>query len=172
LYKELTKEPDNKQIFTFEGILGQNCGEVITSTKQDPIRIQKRGFKVKNGITVLRGFAKSADIAACSQADNNYQRDKNLKHVSALTEFMKKMKSSAKYLPEVTLVARGYNSLQPIAISGNLNETQKGEIENLDYYRLSVNKDQLYRIDGNHRLEEEQFPIELEKAFNLGKSFV
>lgn len=141
------------QTFTFEGILGKNCGEVITSTKQDPIRIQKRGFKVKNGITVLRGFAKSADIAVCSQSDNNYQRDKNLKHVSALAEFMKKMKSSAKYLPEVTLVARGYNSLQPIAISGNLNETQKGEIENLDYYRLSVNKDQLYRIDGNHRLE-------------------
>ena len=139
--------------YLFEGILGKNCGDITVPTGQDPVRIQKKGFKVQNGIMVLRGFAKSSYIAACSQADDNYQRDKNLKHVNALTEFMKKMKSSAKYLPEVTLVARGYNSLLPIHISGNLTETQRGEIENLDYYRLSVNKDQLYRIDGNHRLE-------------------
>lgn len=151
--KKSTKKEDGSQIYTFEGILGQNCGEVSAPSGQDPIRIQKKGFKVENGITVLRGFAKSSDIAAYSQADNNYQRDKNPKHLNALIEFMQKMKSSAKYLPEVTLVARGYESLVPVPISGNLTDTQKGEIENLNYYRLSVKKDQLYRIDGNHRIE-------------------
>lgn len=150
------KERNNKSKaneYIFEGILGQNCGDIISPTAQDHIRIQKRGFKVKNGITVLRGYAKSSTIAECSQADNNYQRDKNLKHINALTEFMKKMKTSAKYLPEVTLIARGYNSLETIKISGNLTDTQKGEIDNLNYYRLSVKNDQLYRIDGNHRIE-------------------
>ena len=151
--KLVKKDSKNNNEYIFEGILGQNCGDIISPTAQDHIRIQKRGFKVKNGITVLRGFAKSSTIAECSQADNNYQRDKNLKHINALTEFMKKMKTSAKYLPEVTLVARGYNSLEPIKISGNLTNTQKGEIDNLSYYRLSIKKDQLYRIDGNHRIE-------------------
>lgn len=151
--KKSNSNNTNLDNYTFEGILGQNCGDVISPTSEDPIRIRKRGFKVKNGITVLRGFAKSSTIAECSQADNNYQRDKNLKHIIALTEFMKSMKTSAKYLPEVTLVARGYNSLEPIKISGNLTDTQKGEIDNLSYYRLSVKKDQLYRIDGNHRIE-------------------
>lgn len=151
--KKSEKKENVVEIYTFEGILGQNCGEVSAPTGQDPIRIQKKGFKVENGITVLRGFAKSSDIAAYSQADNNYQRDKNFKHLNALIEFMEKMKSSAKYLPEVTLVARGYESLMPVPISGNLTDTQKGEIENLNYYRISVKKDQLYRIDGNHRIE-------------------
>lgn len=151
--KKSEKKENVAEIYTFEGILGQNCGEVSAPTGQDPIRIQKKGFKVENGITVLRGFAKSSDIAAYSQADNNYQRDKNFKHLNALIEFMEKMKSSAKYLPEVTLVARGYESLMPVPISGNLTDTQKGEIENLNYYRISVKKDQLYRIDGNHRIE-------------------
>lgn len=151
--KKSERKEKDPEIYTFEGILGQNCGEIFASTGQDPIRIQKKGFKVENGITVLRGFAKSSDIATYSQADNNYQRDKNPKHLNALIEFMQKMKSSAKYLPEVTLVARGYESLVPVPISGNLTDTQKGEIENLNYYRISVKKDQLYRIDGNHRIE-------------------
>lgn len=151
--KKLDEKEDTSEQYTFEGILGQNCGEVVPSTSEDIKRIQEKGFKVENGIKVLRGYAKSSYIAACSQSDNNYQRDKNEKHLNALIEFMQKMKYSAKYLPEVTLVARGYVSLQSISISGKLTATQKGEIENLNYYKLCVNKNQLYRIDGNHRIE-------------------
>lgn len=145
-------DKDN-ETYTFEGILGYNCGEVVTPTSIDSKRIQERGFKVKDGISVLRGFALASDLANCSRADKNYQRDKNLKHINLLVDFMDKMKISAKYLPEVTLVARGYEKLEPIQLSGKLTETQKGELDNLEYYKLIVTKEQLFRIDGNHRLE-------------------
>ena len=97
--------------------------------------------------------AKSSDLAAISQADENYQRDKYPKHVVALSDFIQNIKTSAKYLPEVTLVARGYKKLNRITLSGQLSPTQQGELDNLEYFRLTVNEKQLYRVDGNHRLE-------------------
>lgn len=144
---------ENTKTFTFEGILGQNCGNVVESSSKDEKRIQVKGFKVNDGLRVLRGFAKSSDLAAISQADENYQRDKYHKHVVALSDFIQNIKTSAKYLPEVTLVSRGYEKLDRVTLSGKLSPTQQGELDNLEYFRLTVNKKQLYRVDGNHRLE-------------------
>ena len=142
------------QTFTFEGILGQNCGEVVTPTSIDPKRIQEKGFKVKNGLRVLRGYTNSSILAFASQKDSKkYQREENKEHLEAIENFVEKIRSSAKYLPEVTLVARGYENLEKIELSGKLNDTQQGELDNLEYYKLTVNINQLFRIDGNHRLE-------------------
>ena len=153
LYKELTKESKDPELFTFEGILGQNCGEVVTPTSEDEKRIQEKGFKVENGIKVLRGFANSTILAFASKKDENYQRDENIEHLNAIEKFVENMRASAKYLPEVTLIARGYENLERINLSGTLSKTQKGELDNLEYYKLTVSADKLYRIDGNHRLE-------------------
>lgn len=142
-----------EKTYTFEGILGQNCGEIVQTTGEDEKRIQIKGFKVKDGIRILRGFAKSSILAEYSKPDNNYQRNENNNHLNSLKSFMKDIKTSAKYLPEVTLVARGYQKLEPIKLSGKLSDTQQGELENLEYWKLTVNKEQLFRIDGNHRLE-------------------
>lgn len=147
------KESNNDESYIFEGILGQNCGEIVPTTGEDEKRIQIKGFKVKDGIRILRGFAKSSVLAEYSKPDNNYQRNKNNKHLTSLKSFMQDIKTSAKYLPEVTLVARGYQKLEPIKLSGKLSDTQQGELENLEYWKLTVNKEQLFRIDGNHRLE-------------------
>ncbi len=153
LYKELTKESKDPELFTFEGILGQNCGEVVTPTSEDEKRIQEKGFKVENGIKVLRGFANSTILAFASKKDENYQREENIEHLNAIEKFVENMRASAKYLPEVTLIARGYENLERINLSGTLSKTQKGELDNLEYYKLTVSADKLYRIDGNHRLE-------------------
>ena len=158
LYKELTKNSkSNKETesetYTFEGILGQNCGEVVTPTSEDEKRIQEKGFKVENGIKVLRGFANSAILAFASQKDENYQREENIEHLNAIEKFVENMRASAKYLPEISLIARGYEKLERINLSGTLSKTQKGELDNLEYYILTVSADKLYRIDGNHRLE-------------------
>ena len=147
------KESNNDESYTFEGILGQNCGEVVPTTGEDEKRIQIKGFKIKDGIRILRGFAKSSILAEYSKPDNNYQRNENNNHLNSLKSFMQDIKTSAKYLPEVTLVARGYQKLEPIKLSGKLSDTQQGELENLEYWKLTVNKEQLFRIDGNHRLE-------------------
>lgn len=152
--KEGNETKGNKEkTYTFEGILGQNCGEIVPTTGEDEKRIQIKGFKVKDGIRILRGFAKSSILAEYSKPDNNYQRNENNNHLNSLKSFLKDIKTSAKYLPEVTLVARGYQKLEPIKLSGKLSDTQQGELENLEYWKLTVNKEQLFRIDGNHRLE-------------------
>lgn len=158
LYKELTKnsksnKESESETYTFEGILGQNCGEVVTPTSEDEKRIQEKGFKVENGIKVLRGFANSAILAFASKKDENYQREENIEHLNAIEKFVENMRASAKYLPEVTLIARGYEKLERINLSGTLSKTQKGELDNLEYYKLTISADKLYRIDGNHRLE-------------------
>ncbi|MBQ8634810.1 hypothetical protein IJX73_01975 [bacterium] len=142
------------ETYTFEGILGYNCGEVVTPTSIDSKRIQERGFKVKDGLRVLRGYANSSILAFASQKDSKkYQREENQEHLEAIENFVEKIRPSAKYLPEVTLVARGYENLEKIELSGKLNDTQQGELDNLEYYKLTVNINQLFRIDGNHRLE-------------------
>lgn len=151
--KKLDEKEDTSEQYTFEGILGQNCGEVVPSTSEDIKRIQEKGFKVENGIKVLRGYASSKVLASFSQKDENYQREENSEHLESIRNFVKNIRTSAKYLPEITLIARGYIQLQRAKFSGSLSDKQNGELENLEYYKLTVSNTQLIRIDGNHRLE-------------------
>lgn len=150
--EEEKKRKDTPSI-TFSGILGQNCGEVIAPSGEDERRIQERGFKVKNGIYVLRGFAKASTIARASIPEYQYQRKINDPHQESLERYIKSMKTSAKYLPEVTLVCRRQLPIIQKTLPNSLTDTQKGEILNHEYYSVKVKEHELYRIDGNHRIE-------------------
>lgn len=150
--EEEKKRKDTPSI-TFSGILGQNCGEVIAPSGEDERRIQERGFKVKNGIYVLRGFAKASTIARASIPEYQYQRKINDPHQESLERYIKNMKTSAKYLPEVTLVCRRQLPIIQKTLPNSLTDTQKGEILNQEYYSVKVKEHELYRIDGNHRIE-------------------
>ena len=157
------KESNNDESYIFEGILGQNCGNYITvneSNKDDrlPDRIihEKTGqhFIVKNGIKVLRGFAKASDLYLASEPDKkNYQREEDDVHLNELSEFISEMNPSGKYLPELTFVARGGYELCRLDWGKKLTGTQLGFFKNSNYYQLHLNGTKLYRIDGNHRLE-------------------
>lgn len=151
--EEEEKKQKNTPSITFSGILGQNCGEVIAPSGEDERRIQERGFKVKNGIYVLRGFAKASTIARASIPEYRYQRKINDPHQESLERYIKSMKTSAKYLPEVTLVCRRQLPIIQKTLPNSLTDTQKGEILNHEYYSVKVKEHELYRIDGNHRIE-------------------
>lgn len=163
LYKELTKESKDPELFTFEGILGLNCGNYIKVDDKNiddrlPERIinEKTGkhFIVKNGIKVLRGFAKASDLYNASEPDKkNYQRNEDPQHLKEIKTFLSEINPSGKYLPELTFVARGgYELIRP-EWGNSLKTTNLGHFKNLDYYQLNLNGTKLYRIDGNHRLE-------------------
>lgn len=157
------KESNNDESYTFEGILGQNCGDYITVNESNkdnrlPDRIihEKTGqhFIVKNGIKVLRGFAKASDLYFASEPDKkNYQREENDVHLEELSEFISEMNPSGKYLPELTFIARGGYELCRPDWGKKLTGTQLGFFKNSNYYQLHLNETKLYRIDGNHRLE-------------------
>lgn len=123
--EEEKKKQKNTPSIIFSGILGQNCGEVVTPSGEDERRIQERGFKVENGIYVLRGFAKASTIAAASNSEYQYQRKINDPHQESLEKYIKNMKTSAKYLPEVTLVCRRQLSIAQKALPNSLTDTQK-----------------------------------------------
>ena len=152
-----------EKTYTFEGILGQNCGDYITvdnNNKDDrlPDRIvhEKTGrhFIVKNGIKVLRGFAKASDLYLASEPDKkNYQREEDDVHLNELSEFISEMNPSGKYLPELTFIARGGYELCRPDWGKKLTATQLGFFKNSNYYQIHLNGTKLYRIDGNHRLE-------------------
>ena len=153
LYAKLIEKEEKLETFTFEGILGQNCGEVekyINSSKQ----LQAKDFIVSRGLRVLRGFAKASTLFEASRAEYDYQRPLNGEHLDSLKNFLLNMKDSAKYLPEVTLVARKNFILEEFSLnSKTLSDTQKGIIKNLNYHKVKVKSNSLYRIDGNHRIE-------------------
>ena len=140
--------------FAFEGILGQNCGNVVDPSPEDEKRIQVKGFKVSDGIRVLRGFAKASDLYDASEPDiENYQRKVNEPHLEELKKFISKINAAGKYLPELTFVARGGYELFRPTWGDRLQKTQLGHFKNLEFYEMKFDGKKLYRIDGNHRLE-------------------
>lgn len=159
LYKELTKQ----ETYTFEGILGQNCGDyIVIDTKNKDERLPERitnektgkHFIVKNGIKVLRGFAKALDLYNASEPDKeNYQRKEDPQHLEEIKTFLSEINPSGKYLPELTFVARGGYELTRPEWGKTLQKTVLGHFKNSNYYQLNLNGTKLYRIDGNHRLE-------------------
>ena len=153
--KEGNETKDNKEkTYTFEGILGQNCGEVekyIDSSKQ----LQARNFVISRGIKVLRGYAPASKLYEASKAEYDYyQRIPYKEHLDSLETFLLSMKDSAKYIPEITLVSRNPLNLKKFNLDVKaLSPTNRGKIDNLNYYILQTSANELFRIDGNHRLE-------------------
>lgn len=145
---------NKKKTYTFEGILGQNCGEVekyIDSSKQ----LQAKNFVISRGIKVLRGYAPASKLYEASKAEYDYyQRIPYKEHLDSLETFLLSMKDSAKYIPEITLVSRNPLNLEKFNIDVKaLSPTNRGKIDNLNYYILQTSANELFRIDGNHRLE-------------------
>lgn len=154
LYKELTKEPENKiesdiDKYTFEGILGRNCGTIAKYYGSEP-RLLEKGFIVEEGTYVLRGYAKMSDLVGASIVDKkNYQRTEDIQHIKDIKAFLQKGKIH--FLPEVVLVARNEVEIQEIDF--NLKGKQLGRFKNINYRKIIVAPKSLYRVDGNHRLE-------------------
>ncbi|MBR5424356.1 MAG: hypothetical protein IK108_10135 [Clostridia bacterium] len=155
--QRITQDTSDKNMISFSGILGFDCGQVEPYSGADR-QMQEKGFVVHNGIPTLRGFAKMSDLAKASKAKyEEYQRQKNQDHVDEIAAFLEKCKAEAKFLPEVVLsvnapdkaTLRRYNHR---AFSG-ASATLQGAINNMDYYTLDVAEGALSRVDGNHRLE-------------------
>lgn len=141
----------------FAGILGNNCGTVVPYTGADLQKIEK-GFSVENGIPVLRGFAKMSELVKASHAQyEQYQRERDSKHVDEITQFLYSCKDEAKFLPEVILSVNDPSKASLTKYThksfSGISNTAKGAIENMDYYLLEVTEGALTRVDGNHRLE-------------------
>lgn len=148
--KEDTETKDNKKkTYTFEGILGRNCGTIVPYYDSEQ-RLQEKGYIVENGIYVLRGYSKMSDLVGASIVDsNNYQRKEDLQHINDIKNFLKRSKIC--FLPEIILVARNNVKIEEIDL--NLKGKQLGRFQNINYRKITVPSKSLYRVDGNHRLE-------------------
>lgn len=134
----------------FEGILGQNCGEIVKYMGTEK-RLQEKGYVVEEGTTVLRGFAKMSELEKVSIPDSSYQRNQDIDHTKGIKNFLKNGK--IKFLPEVVLVARNKIELQELKLGFQKDSANLGKFENINYRKIEVEPKSLYRVDGNHRLE-------------------
>ncbi len=140
---------NKKKTYTFEGILGRNCGTIVPYYDSEQ-RLQEKGYIVENGIYVLRGYSKMSDLVGASIVDsNNYQRKEDLQHINDIKNFLQRSKIS--FLPEIILVARNNVKIEEIDL--NLKGKQLGRFQNINYRKITVPSKSLYRVDGNHRLE-------------------
>lgn len=155
--KTTSASVEESSFMAFSGILGYDCGTVVTYNGLDK-RMKDKGFQVDNGIPTLRGFAKISDLAKASKAKyEEYQRDKSKNHVEEIVRFLDECKTEAKFLPEVVL---SVNSNETAVLKryfhkafSRASETLRGAIDNMEYYTLQVKAGSLSRVDGNHRLE-------------------
>lgn len=155
--QEVYQEVSPEGRISFSGILGFDCGEVEPYSGPDKQR-QDKGFIVRNGIPTLRGFARISDLEKASKAKyEEYQRDKNQKHVDEIAVFLKSCKAEAKFLPEVVLSVNNPKDSVLKRYTHNafarVSATVQGAIDNMEYYTLTVSEGSLSRVDGNHRLE-------------------
>lgn len=151
------REASDGSRMTFSGILGFDCGEVEPYSGADKQK-QAKGYVVHNGIPTLRGFARISDLAKASKAKyEEYQRDKDQRHVDEIAEFLDSCKTEAKFLPEVVLSVNNPENVLLKRYSHNafarVSATVQGAIDNMEYYTLEVLEGSLSRVDGNHRLE-------------------
>ena len=85
---------NKKKTYTFEGILGRNCGTIVPYYDSEQ-RLQEKGYIVENGIYVLRGYSKMSDLVGASIVDsNNYQRKEDLQHINDIKNFLQRSKIS------------------------------------------------------------------------------
>lgn len=120
-------------------------------------------FSTNNGIQVLRGFADSETLANISQTNEEYQRKIEPNHKRGIEEYLINNAQDKIYFPEVTLLYEYDASIAPEELPIKL------LIDNLDIkdvntlaiveaigiasLKIDEEKEKLYRLDGNHRLE-------------------
>ncbi|MCX2682880.1 hypothetical protein OQH60_03235 [Campylobacter sp. MIT 21-1685] len=120
-------------------------------------------LSVNNGIQVLRGFADSQTLASISQTNEEYQRKIESNHKREIEEYLIKNTQDKIYFPEVTLLYEYDATIAPeelpIKFLIDALDTKDvnilARIEAIGVASLSIDeeKEKLYRLDGNHRLE-------------------
>lgn len=120
-------------------------------------------LSVNNGIQVLRGFADSQTLASISQTNEEYQRKIESNHKREIEEYLIKNTPDKIYFPEVTLLYEYDATIAPEELPINfLIDTLDtkdvnilARIDAIGVASLSIDeeKEKLYRLDGNHRLE-------------------
>lgn len=133
-------------------------------------------YKTFENYVVLRGFAEIADLAAISKKSESYQRVANENHKRNIIKFLKE--GEYMYFPDVILACRADNYSQFRAKVGSDDDVDFSDasyVEGLNVMReylpvkghrarhasIEIGYDKkLYRIDGNHRLEPFDEPLE------------
>ena len=120
-------------------------------------------LSANNGIQVLQGFADSQTLASISQTNEEYQRKIESNHKREIEEYLIKNTPDKIYFPEVTLLYEYDATIAPEELPINfLIDTLDtkdvnilARIDAIGVASLSIDeeKEKLYRLDGNHRLE-------------------
>ena len=120
-------------------------------------------LSVNNGIQVFRGFADAQTLASISQANEEYQREIEPNHKQRIEEYLIKNAQDKIYFPEVTLLYEYDAGIAPEELPVKLlidelnikdvNILAILEAVGVAYLRIDEEKEKLYRLDGNHRLE-------------------
>lgn len=133
-------------------------------------------YKTFANYVVLRGFAEIGDLAAISKKSESYQRIADEEHKKEIVRFLEEGKYM--YFPDVILACRAENYSQFQSMVGSDDDVDFNDavfVKGLNVMReylpvkghrarhASINvgyDNKLYRIDGNHRLEPFDEPLE------------
>ena len=140
------------------------------------LRLEGIIYKTFANYVVLRGFAEIGDLAAISKKSESYQRIADEEHKKEIVRFLEEGKYM--YFPDVILACRAENYSQFQSMVGSDDDVDFADaafVKGLNVMReylpvkghrarhASINvgyDNKLYRIDGNHRLEPFDEPIE------------
>ena len=140
------------------------------------LRLEGIIYKSFANYVVLRGFAEIGDLAAISKKSESYQRIAEEEHKKEIVRFLEEGKYM--YFPDVILACRAENYSQFQSMVGSDDDVDFADaafVKGLNVMReylpvkghrarhASINvgyNNKLYRIDGNHRLEPFDEPIE------------
>lgn len=133
-------------------------------------------YKAFDNFIALRGYAEIADLASISEKSNSYQRVANEEHKKEIIKFLDNGKYT--FFPDIILACRAENYsefLTKIGSDDDVDFNDASFVEGLtvmhEYLPVkghrarhaSLNIDgnkKLYRIDGNHRLEPFDEPLD------------
>lgn len=133
-------------------------------------------YKTFENYVVLRGFAEISDLAAISKKSDSYQRVADEEHKRKIIKFLEEGKYV--YFPDVILACRAENYSEFRTMVGSDDDVDFSDAQfvkglNVMHEYLPIkghrarhasinidNNDKLYRIDGNHRLEPFDEPLE------------
>ena len=120
-------------------------------------------LSANNGIQVLRGFADSQTLASISQTNEEYQRKIESNHKREIEEYLIKNTPDKIYFPEVTLLYEYDATIAPEELPINflidtldtkdVNILARMDAIGVASLSIDEEKEKLYRLDGNHRLE-------------------
>lgn len=133
-------------------------------------------YKAFDNFIALRGYAEIADLASISEKSNSYQRVANEEHKKEIIKFLDNGKYT--FFPDIILACRAQNYsdfLTKIGSDDDVDFNDASFVEGLNVMHeylpvkghrarhASLNIEggkKLYRIDGNHRLEPFDEPLE------------